>query len=389
MKKLFTILAMLIIIQNMNAQTIVEGNNLFAFDLLKQLKDQNVNVFFSPYSISTALFMTAGGARNKTEKQMLEVLHQSQNSLEYHKKFGDVIIKAENKKNVELSIANSIWPQKGYHFKIEYLALLKNAYKIQVAECDFAKSPNEEALKINNWVADKTKNKIIDIIKPDMLDATTKMVLANAIYFYGDWKIAFDKEKNVEAEFYKNDGSAAKTNFMNAEYSMKYASDDMFKVISINYKNNEVSLFVFLPNDPDSFSIALNSLDLRRFTLIDKSMREEKINLFLPKFKMTSEFMLEEKLPEMGMVDAFSSEADFSGMTGDKSLMISKVIHKAYIDVSEKGTEAAAATVVIMSRNGGSHKPIVFKADHPFIFIIKDNTTGQLLFIGILNDPKE
>jgi serine protease inhibitor len=388
MKKSIILLITLSISYVINAQTIVEGNNQFAFDLLKQLGTQNQNTFFSPYSISTALFMTAGGARGNTEKQMLKVLHQAQNSLAYHKKFGEIITKATNKQNVELSIANSIWPQKGFKFKPDYLNLLKSAYKTKVTESDFAKNPNAEAQKINKWVEEKTKSKITNIIKPDVLDANTKLVLANAIYFYGYWKTTFDTAKNQIAPFYKNGGTQVNTTFMNASYSMDYASDEMFKVVSIPYKNNEVSLLLILPNNPDSFKLAMNSLDIRRYFDLSKSLKPEKVNLSLPKFKMESEFYLEEKLPAMGMSDAFTKEADFSGMTGNKSLSISKVIHKAFIDVSEKGTEAAAATVVIMSRNGGSHKPIEFKADHPFIFMIKDNSTGQILFMGILNDPK-
>jgi serpin B len=388
MKKLFLAIIILLFLQKIDAQTIVEGNNQFAFDLLKQLKDQNKNVFYSPYSISTALFMTAAGARKNTEKQMLDVLHQTNNSLEYHKKFGETILKVGNKKNVELQIANSIWPQKGYNLKKEFINLLKTAYKSQIIECDFAKSPNEEAKKINKWVEDKTKDKIKDIIRPDAIDASTKLVLANAIYFFGEWKTAFDTANTKEAAFTKNDGTIVNTKFMNAEYPMKYATDDIFKAVSIPYKNNEVSLYILLPNHIDSFNVSLKSLDIRRFVLLDKAMMDQKINLSLPKFNITSEFNLEDKLPSMGMSDAFSSKADFSGMTGDSALRISKVIHKAFIEVSEKGTEAAATTVVIMSRDGGSHKPITFKADRPFIFMIKDNTTGQLLFVGILNDPK-
>jgi len=388
MKKIFFALLIIIGSLTLDAQTIVEGNNQFAFDLLSQLKDQKNNVFFSPYSISTALFMTAGGARGNTEKQMIKVLHQSQNSVAYHKSFGALITKVGAKKNVELSIANSIWPQKGYHFKPEYLLLLKTAYKSQVTECDFSKDPNGEALKINKWVADKTKNKITDIIEPGALDASTKLVLANAIYFYGEWKTTFDSAKTIEASFYRKAEEISNVKFMNALFAMEYAHNDMFKMISIPYKNNEVSMLIFLPNEPDSFNTALNNLDIRQYSALSKQLLPQKIDLFLPKFKIETEYMLQDLLPDMGMVDAFSGEANFSGMTGDKSLLISKVIHSAFIDVNEKGTEAAAATVVVVSRNGGNHT-ITIKLDHPFIFMIKDNATGQLLFMGIMNNPKE
>jgi serpin B len=388
MKKMLIVFLIIIGSLTIDAQTIVEGNTQFAFDLLAQLKDQKNNVFFSPYSISTALFMTASGARGNTEKQMLKVLHQPQNSLAYHKSFGALITKAGAKKNVELSIVNSIWPQKGYHFKPEYLSLLKTAYKSQVTECDFVKDPNGEALKINKWVADKTKNKITDIIEPGVLDASTRLVLANAIYFYGEWKTTFDSSKTIEAPFYRKAEEIPNVRFMNALFAMEYAHNDMFKMISIPYKNNEVSMLIFLPNEPDSFSTALNSLDIRQYSALSKQLVPQKIDLFLPKFKIETEYMLQDLLPDMGMVDAFSGEANFSGMTSDKSLLISKVIHSAFIDVNEKGTEAAAATVVVVSRNGGNHT-ITIKLDHPFIFMIKDNATEQLLFMGIMNNPKD
>jgi len=387
MKKSFIIYILLIISNISFSQSIIESNNKFALDLMHQLGNEQDNSFFSPYSISTALFMTAAGAKGETEKQMLKVLHLNQNTLEYHKEFGNIIAKVADKKNVEISIANSIWPQKGFKIKSQYQKLLITAYKTSISECDFANNATEEAAKINKWIEDKTKSKITNIIKPDALDATTKLVLANAIYFFGEWKTTFDSAMTKQAQFFLKDSVPVNTDFMNSSYSMDYTEDTLFRLVSIPYKNNEVSLLVFLPQNPNSFDIALNSLDNRRYFTLIKSLIAVKVNLSLPKFKMESEFNLEDMLPSMGMADAFSSKADFSGMTGKKDLSISKVIHKAFIDVTEKGTEAAAATVVIMSRNGGSHKTVEFKADHPFIFMIKDNATEQILFTGVLNNP--
>jgi serpin B len=388
MKKLFIIIAIFLVSYMLNAQTIIEGNNQFAFDLLKTLGDRNQNTFFSPYSISIALFMTAAGARGETEKQMLKVLHQSQNTLAYHKKFKETIDKITNKQSVELSVANSIWPSTRLKLTPNYLNLLNSAYKTQVTQCDYVKNADAEALKINKWVEDKTKNKIKNIIKPRVLDSSTELVLANAIYFLGDWQTSFDSTKNTSEPFFLNSGKQINTTFMNTSYSIGYAEDDQFKVVSIPYKSDEVSMFVFLPLNKDSFDYALKNFDIRRYSSLTRAMQSTKVNLSLPKFKVETEYQLHEKLPAMGMPVAFSGNADFSGMTGEKGLAISLVIHKAFVDVSEKGTEAAAATVVIMSRNGGSHKPVDFKADHPFIFMIKDHTTGQILFMGILNDPK-
>jgi serpin B len=387
MKKIIALLIFLSILCTINAQTIVEGNNQFALDLLKRLYKNDLNVFFSPYSISTALFMTCAGTKKETEKQMLQVLHQEQNTAQYHKKYGEIGTSIENKKSVELNIANSIWPKKNFQLKPEYVKLLKNAYKVQVTECDFIGNAEAERLKINKWVEDKTKNKIQNLIKPGILDATTLVVLTNAIYFYGDWKIAFDPAFTKEEEFSKNDGSKIKTPFMNAIYSLDYASDDVFSMISIPYKNNEVSMIVLLPKDSTELNQAMNVLDIRRFDLLMMKLQNRKINLSLPKFKMDFECELQDTLINMGMPDAFGAKADFTGMANDSSLHISKVIHKAFIDVSEKGTEAAASTAVIVSRNGGG--PISFRANRPFIFMIRDNASHQLLFIGIMNNPKE
>jgi serpin B len=390
MKKIILLSVFFAFLQISKAQNITEGNNKFAMNLFHKLANNSSNVFFSPYSISTALFMTAGGAKSQTETQMLDVLCQTENTQAYHQKFGDHLSLVEKKEKIKLNIANSIWMQKGFIFRQDYIDLLSKAYTAKLNESNFKINPDQEAKKISKWVEGRTNNKIKDLIKPGVLQTNTRMVLVNAIYFYGDWGNQFDKENTLEADFYLNNKTTIKAKLMNIEYKMPYASDDIFEVVSVPYSSGEASMLIFLPKSKDNFDKSIQALTFERLNALSGNLAHEKVNLKIPKFTMTTEFELSQTLSTMGMSLAFTDMADFSGMTGEKDLKIDKVIHKAFVDVSEKGTEAAAATAVIMvTKSAGPDmgKTIYFKADHPFIFVIKDNTTGQLLFVGLVNNP--
>ena len=371
-------------------QNITEGNNKFALNLLQKLGNNTDNTFYSPYSISTALFMTAGGAKNATLNQMLSVLCQNENTPEYHQKFGEQITLVGKKEKIQLNVANSIWMQKGFKFLPNYIDLLDKAYKSKMNECNFASNPDNEAKKINKWVENKTKDKIKNLIAPGVLKSNTKMVLVNAIYFYGGWNKEFNKEESREDNFYLANNSTSKAKFMHSEYSMKYASDKDFQLLSIPYQDNEASMLVFLPKSKENTEAAIKSLTYEKYISLYDLLMNHKVNLTLPKFTLTSQFELSKTLSEMGMPLAFADGADFSGMTTQDELKINKVIHKAFVDVSEKGTEAAGATAVVMTTKSampGKEEIIYFKADHPFIFMIRDNATGQILFVGVLNKP--
>ena len=374
------------------AQKITEGNNKFAIKLLNRLANANANSFFSPYSISTALFMTTGGAKSQTEQQMLKVLEQPMNTPEFHNQFGQHIALVEKKEKIQLNIANSLWMQKGFKFQQAYIDLLNNAYKAKLNECNFAVNPDMEAKKINKWVESKTKSKIKDLIKPGILKPNTKMVLVNAIYFFGGWNKEFLKENTKTADFKLNNGQLVKADFMNAEYNMFYASNADFEMLSIPYEKSEATMLVFLPRSKDNFKNTLNSLNFESYNALVGQLKQHKVNVSIPKFKMTAEFELKETLSEMGMPIPFSDAADFSAMSAEDELKIDKVIHKAFIDVSEKGTEAAGATAIVITTKSAmpdKEQVIYFKADHPFIFMIKDNATGQILFAGVLNKPEK
>jgi serpin B len=390
MKKINLLIIGCLISQSLISQSITEGNNKFALSLLQQLVNDTQNAFYSPYSISTALFMTAGGAKTQTEKQMLDVLSQSENTLAYHQKFGEQITLVQKKENIKLSVANSIWMQKGFKFQQGYIDLLDKAYKAKLNECNFKTNADAEAKKISKWVESKTNTQLKDLIKPGILKPTTRMVLVNAIYFYGGWNKEFNKENTKEDNFYLANNSSSKAKFMHAEYKMRYAKDNDFELLSIPYQNNEASMLVFLPKSKESFDKYLKSLNYDKYSSLVSKLYDVKVNLTLPKFTMTSQFELSQVLTDMGMPAPFSDAANFSGMSTQDELKISKVIHKAFVDVSEKGTEAAAATAVVITTKSAmidKEEIIYFKADHPFIFMIKDNATGQILFGGVVNKP--
>jgi serpin B len=334
--------------------------------------------------------MTAAGARSETEKEMIQVLYMKDNIRAFHQKYAEHLNKVENKSKIQLNIASSLWFQKGFKFQGPSVEILNKDYKASLNQCDFAGNPNMEASRINQWVEEWTKGKIKDLVNTGMITNITKMLLINAIYFYGEWMLEFNKELTSEGIFFQNGDQTLKVKFMNSMHKMKYAVDDDFQLLAIPYQKNEASMLVFLPKSRSNFEYYVQSLNHDKFKSLLQKMTEYKINLSLPKFNFSSQFELGKILPEMGMKSAFSNHADFSGINGKRELKIDQVIHKAFIEVSEKGTEAAAATLVSIAEIASipeKGKIIRFNANHPFIFLIMDNTTGQILFCGVINCP--
>ncbi|MCD4779792.1 MAG: serpin family protein [Candidatus Omnitrophica bacterium] len=374
-----------------DSQTVaVKGNSAFGFDLYQELKDEEGNLFFSPYSISTALAMTYAGARGQTEKEMAEVLHFSLEQELLHPSFSKLqshLNAVQNKGRIKLSVANSLWAQEGYHFLDTFFDLNKKYYGAGLNFVDFATKTEDARKTINIWVENKTQQKIKELIKPPMIDSLTSLVLCNAIYFKGDWLSRFDKKRTMDADFYVSPDEVIKVPMMSQKSKFKFKDFDGFSAIELPYEGNDLSMIVFLPKEIGGLvefeSILIND-NVENW--IDKLSHSPGSEIFvsLPKFKTTCEFELADVLAEMGMPHAFAG-ADFSGMTGQKDLFISKVIHKAFVDVNEEGTEAAAATAVVMTRC--ISRPLTFRADHPFVFLIRDNMTGSILFIGRIVDP--
>jgi serpin B len=363
-------------------------------NLYGKLRMTNGNLFFSPYSISTALAMTYGGARGETATQMAEVLGFTVPKDRLHPAFAalEAELNAVQKKGmVQLSVANSLWPQAGYPFLPEYLGLLKQDYDTSVTPLDY-KGASEAARKtINDWVEAKTNHKITDLIGPGMLDPLTRLVLANAIYFKGQWANKFRARLTTERPFHLATSKDVTCQLMNNQAEFGYGETPDLQVLELPYAGDDLSMIVLLPRKVDGIGALENNLTATSLVEWMKELRQQEVDVYLPKFKLTREFSLAATLKAMGMTDAFGGEADFSGMDGRKHwLYISEAVHKAFVDVNEEGTEAAAATAVGITASAVMRQPRpppVFRADHPFVFLIQDKQTGSILFLGRVMDP--
>jgi len=389
-----------------NKQLIVTGNNKFALELYAKLRSKEGNLFFSPYSISTALAMAHAGARGQTESQMAGVLHfpvidkpdieLSSMLIPDRQKFASVfgkIIEDLNNRGkeggYELRVANALWGQEGYGFLEEFLELIKNNYDGRLNEVDFVRAAETARKTINTWVEKKTNNKIKNLIQKGVLDSMTRLVLTNAIYFKGHWARQFKEDRTKDAPFTLADGKKVDVAMMNQTGQFNYMETEDFQGLELPYVDDELSMIILLPKELDGLEEFEKTLTAENLSKWMDELRNCEVRVSVPKFKMTSQFGLASVLKSMGMTDAFSANADFSGINGRRDLFISAVIHKAYVDVNEEGTEAAAATAVTMKLTSvGPARIPVFQADHPFLFIIRDNHTGSILFIGRVMNPK-
>ena len=374
-------------------EIVVQGNNKFAFDLYSQVKQNDGNLFLSPFSISTALAMTYAGARGNTETQMAETLHFSLTQERLHPAFLTLMqeLQADSARSgYELSIANALWGQEGYKFHEAFIDITKNYYEAGFKEVDFVKNTESTRQTINRWVEEKTKDKIKELIKPDILTELTRLVLTNAIYFKGKWMSQFKKESTKPAPFELTNGEKVELPMMNQAKEFNYSENDTVQILEMPYEGNKLSMVIFLPKEKKGIRGLENLLKAENVKDWLSTLRKQEVIVSLPRFKMTSEFLLNEALKSLGMADAFDMKlANFSGMTPDPvGLYISKVIHKAFVDVNEEGTEAAAATAVVMTLRGMPEPKPVFRADHPFIFIIRDKSSDSILFIGRVMDPR-
>jgi len=396
-----------------DSEIVVQGNNKFALQLYGKLRAGKANLFFSPYSISTALAMTYAGARGQTETQMARVLHfpteptgggfDSNKKLtkstmrrlgkqQFHSAFGAIIkdLNARGEKGGnELTVANALWGQKGYGFLEEFLGLIKANYGGGLNEVDFVGATESARKTINAWVEKETRNKIKNLIGQGVLNSMTRLVLTNAVYFKGSWARQFKKDRTKEAPFTLLSGDKVDVPMMNQTAEFNYMEADGFQCLELPYMDDVLSMVIFLPKEFDSFRGFEKTLTADNLSQWLAKLRKRKVIVSVPKFKMTCQFGLAGVLKSMGMTNAFSQQADFSGMSDNRDLFISAVIHKAYVHVNEEGTEAAAATAVTMKLTAiGPDQIPVFRADHPFIFLIIDNQSGSILFIGRVMNPK-
>jgi serpin B len=372
---------------------LVQGNNAFAVELFGQLHRENGNLFFSPASISTAFGMTYAGAHGSTASEMEKALHFTLPSDRLHPAMGALLSSLNaTHTGYRLRVADALWAQQGEHFLDGFLNLTKANYAAGFHAVDFARAPDQTRLTINQWIEQQTEDKIKDLLQPGTVSPNTRLVLTNAIYFKADWQWQFQKSESKDEDFHLSPSQFVRAPLMHREGRMNYFNGGTFQALEIPYKGLELSMIVVLPNDVSGLPALEQSLtpsSLQQW--LGQLKPESKIILTLPRFKMTRQFELTKALGALGMKQAFEQgAADFSAMTGKRDLWISAAIHKAYVDVDEEGTEAAAATSTVLrslSMPSIRPHPIIFRADHPLLFLIRDNRSGGILFMGRVADP--
>uniref|UniRef100_A0A8C5MIT3 Leukocyte elastase inhibitor n=1 Tax=Leptobrachium leishanense TaxID=445787 RepID=A0A8C5MIT3_9ANUR len=379
-----------------NMDSLSASNGSFALNLFRRLSEDNeCNIFFSPFSVSSALAMVYLGTKGNTAAQMSQVL-QFEKAKDLHTDF-QALISAINKPDTDyiLRTANRLYGEKSFTFLAEFLGSTKKYYLADLQSVDFCTKAEECRKEINAWVEQKTEGKIQDLLPSGSVDALTRLVLVNAIYFKGNWANQFDKQATKEMPFRinKNDTKPVQMMYKKAKYQMTYIPDLLTKVIELPYVNNELSMLILLPDDIEDSTTGLEKLELDlTFSKFmewtnPEMMEKDEVELLLPKFKMENNYDLESALISMGMSDAFDVEkSDFSGMSGSRDLVLSKVVHKSFVEVNEEGTEAAAATgAVVMLRCARYVQRIT--CDHPFLFYIIHKESRSILFFGRFCSP--
>jgi len=369
-----------------NFDAIVKGNSEFAFELYQKLKDSEGNLFFSPYSLSVALGMTWAGARGETEKQMHEVMHFIMPQEVTHNALNKLDLALSNRQDVTLNIANSIWCQKDEKFMPDFLNIITTNYNSGIHAADFVKYKEESRKEINKWVEEKTNSKIIEFLPPESVDDLTVMVLINAIYFLGEWEYKFEVENTEIGDFILLDGSSVKVPYMRqaVKIPMYWDPQDGYSAIQLPYKEGNIAMVILLPI-PNKFQEFEDNLSMEKLNEItSKFYIPHGVSLILPKVKLAASLRLSDVLKRMGMLNAFETTADFSGMNGSGGIWIDEVYHKAFVSIDEAGTEAAAASGVAMTRGGGNG---YFWATSPFIFVIMDIESKSLIFMGRVLNP--
>lgn len=376
-------------------QEVVNANNRFAFEFYSELgKSEEGNIFYSPYSISIALAMAYDGARGQTASEIKSVFHFPETSV--LRPNSAAMYNQINKKDrpYKLSTGNALWAQQSYPFNEDYMSRVERYYGGKATNLDFIEETERSRQTINLFIEEQTNDKIKDLIPSGFLTRDTKLVLTNAIYFKGDWVKQFNEEDTIEQEFRIGAGESIKTPMMrrsDEEAWFNYTETSDFQMIELPYSGDDLSMLIILPKKDDLKDLE-KSITSEEITKWKSSLIEQRVIIYIPKFKFETKYFIKDSLIEMGMPTAFSDDADFTGMEDNpyEDLKIDQVIHQAFIELDEKGTEAAAATAVEMSSvtsvESGPEIP-VFMADHPFIFIIQEKRTGSILFLGRVVDP--
>jgi serpin B len=371
---------------------IMPGMNAFTTDAYKQLAGGDANLILSPFNIATALSMASAGARGQTAKEIQAVLHLHYDPT-YDSALGVLLAdltKAGNTGGNELHTANGLWVQKGFAIQPAFENTLTNNYRAALTALDFIANPEAARSQINRWTEEQTKDKIKNLFPAGSFDARTRLVLTSAIYFYGKWQDPFVTSRTQPAPFTLPTGTTTEANFMNQTAHFGYADTSSAEVLEMRHAGTGLAFDVLLPKTLTGLPDLEKSLTLENLTGWLGNLTTRNVQLSLPKFRAESEFSLRKALSTMGMPTAFTDKADFSGIDPKRGLAISEVVHKAFVDVSEQGTEAAVATGITMRATAMRmpEQTVVFRADHPFIFLIRDTRTGVILFIGHLKNPR-
>ena len=369
------------------------STNAFAVDLYGRLSGDDGNLFFSPSSLAIALAMTYAGAREETAAEMATVLHLPDRGDAVHAAWAELQAAWTPGEGAahRLEVANRLWPQVGFDLQRAYVELIRDRYDGGLQPLDFAHDTEGARRTINAWVEERTEEKIKDLLPVGSLEPFTRLVLTNAVYFLGDWEHAFASRSTHDASFRLPDGESVQVPMMRQVERFKLGVHDGLRVLELPYAGDELSMYVLLPDAPDGLPDLERRLDAATLEAWLAEAPVERVRCLLPKWRVTASFDLGKVLAAMGMSAAFDGAcADFSGMTGHKDLVIDRVIHKAYVDVDEEGTEAAAATAVTMKLTSVSHEPppVEFICDHPFLYLIRHRETGAILFLGRLADPR-
>jgi len=375
---------------------LIADNNAFAMDLYHAVSGTGANLIFSPYSISVALAMTYAGARGTTEQQMAEALHFTLPRDQLHpafKSLEDSLPQAatddsqSEEQDFQLGIANALWGQTGYPFRQDYLDLVSENYGAGLQLVDFEADPEAARQHINDWIAEKTRDRIKDLLAQGSVDTMTRLILTNAIYFKAAWLYQFNADFTEDGPFHLLDGSTVSVPMMSQTDHFGYAAGQGYQAVVLPYEGNRMAMVILLP-DQGEFDTFEKALSIDQFTTILDSIAWQEVALSMPRFTYESKFGLQDTLAAMGMSDAFQpGVADFTGMSDQNDLFISAVVHKAFVKVDENGTEAAAATAVIIGATAAPATPVEVTIDRPFIYMIYDQDSGAILFVGRVLNP--
>ncbi len=378
---------------------LARDNGIFALNFYDQIRTEDGNIIFSPFSLSLALTMTLAGAETSTEEGMLSALQFSLSESAVHPAFNALLLAIEKSQEqntgdmegdqFQLNIANSIWGQADFNFKQPFLDILAQQYGAGIFTVDYKQNPESARIAINDWVAEETEEKIRDLIPAGAIDTLTRLVLANAIYFNGSWMHPFNLNATSEAPFSKLDGSEINVDMMRLSGErLLYNRGDIFQFVTLPYMSSDFSMTLIVPNE-GSFDQFERNFDYEGLSTILSSMSNERVDLEMPKFDFESTVDANDPLIALGMGDAFDpGSADFSGITDEEDLMITDVLHKATITVDEQGTEAAAATAIVVGVTSAMpEEPISLVIDRPFMFFIRHQPTNTILFMGRVIQP--